>query len=455
MSEVKEVQEAGAARVGTTLKDKWALLRLIGIGGTGAVYEARHRNGKRVAVKIMHEHLGGSNIQRARFMAEGHAANRVGHPAVVSVLDEDVDEHGSPFLVLDFLEGMTVAQRAERLGGRLAPEEALKFVDELLDVLVAAHAQSILHRDIKPENLFLTTSGELKVLDFGIAHFAERALASFRTESGTLLGTPAFMSPEQAAGNFDELDERTDIWSAGATLFTLLSSELVHPAPNGNQQVALAMTRPARSLATAAADLPKALVAVVDRALCFSPADRWRDAKAMQRAVRLLRDQWTAIQSAPDLVPAELSTLVDVDTTRTTLANRTTSGFSRRSDPGRRSRSFWLLGLIAAAIAFIVFASSKRIDTASAPAAIAPRGPASVSVHSAVPVPAPPAAPIKERIDEPESRTPAAAAREPSTETRGKPKPRKERAPAATAPSSPLPDSPGEESDKDLMNHRY
>jgi serine/threonine-protein kinase len=340
----------------------------------------------------------------------------------------------------------------------LASEEALKFVDELLDVLVAAHAQGILHRDIKPENLFLTTSGELKVLDFGIAQFAERALASFRTESGTLLGTPAFMSPEQASGNFDELDERTDIWSVGATLFALLSSEFVHPAPNGNQQVALAMTRPARSLASAAPELPRALVAVVDRALRFSPAERWQDAKTMQWAVRILRANWTSIVSAPERIPGELSTLVDGEgSKRTTLASGSPSGFSRKSDPGYRSRPFWFLGGGAALLAFIAFASSRRPSIDSAPSAVTPQETTSLKSSPAPFGPAPPAAVIVENSAESESRAPANGASEPSADMRQKPKSRRATtpAPSVSASSSQAAAPPRLELDTELMNHRH
>src|SRR6185437_14628179 len=154
-------------RVGTTLRDKWTLERLLGVGGMAAVYVAAHKIGRREAIKILHPEVARSPELRARFEQEAHAVNRLKHPGAVEIHDIDVTEDGAPFLVMELLEGESLAARAKRPGG-VEGGEMLRFVDELLDVLAAAHAQGIIHRDVKLDNLFVQRDGRLKVLDFGI-----------------------------------------------------------------------------------------------------------------------------------------------------------------------------------------------------------------------------------------------------------------------------------------------
>src|SRR5262249_12850382 len=153
--------------------DKWRLDRLLGVGGMAAVYEATHRNKKRVAVKLLHAEFSQNADLRTRFLREGYAANVIEHPGAVSVLDDDVTDAGAAFLVMELLEGETLDQRWERMAGRLPAAEVFGFADQLLDVLAVAHTKGIVHRDIKPENLFVTREGTLKVLDFGIARVFE------------------------------------------------------------------------------------------------------------------------------------------------------------------------------------------------------------------------------------------------------------------------------------------
>src|SRR5580700_9392234 len=201
------------ARVGQTLKGKWRLDVLLGVGGMAAVYGATHRNGSRVAVKILHPELSTNADVRARFTREGHAANAVGHEGAVKVIDDDVAEDGSLYLVTELLDGETLEDRRVRSGGRLSEDEVLSVADQLLDVLAAAHAKGVVHRDIKPANIFLSRSGQLKVLDFGIARLRELSTGgSLATKSGSAMGTPAFMSPEQARGLWNEVDGRSDVW---------------------------------------------------------------------------------------------------------------------------------------------------------------------------------------------------------------------------------------------------
>ncbi len=275
-------------RLGMVLQDKWKLDALLGVGGMAAVYAATHRNGKRVAVKMLHAELGHDEEIKRRFLQEGYAANAIQHDGAVSVLDDEVAPDGSAFIVMELLEGETLEQRWERGGRKMDPREALSVADQVLDVLAAAHAKSIVHRDIKPENLFVTRTGQVKVLDFGIARVLEarQTQSATSTRAGTVMGTPAFMAPEQALAHWDEVDGRTDLWAMGATLFTLVTGLLVHDGETPNEQLVRAATRPAPPVATVRPDLPRAVAQVIDGALAFERERRWSDAAAMQSAVQ-------------------------------------------------------------------------------------------------------------------------------------------------------------------------
>ena len=271
-------------RVGTELAGRWTLERVLGVGGMGQVFSATHRNGRRAAIKVLRPELSGAPSVVKRFVQEGYAANRVGHPGAVSVLDDGVADDGSIFLVMDLLEGETLKARLAH-GGPLPVAEALRFADEVLVVLAAAHAKGIIHRDIKPENLFVTTDGAIRVLDFGIARVRELSSESGATESGMTMGTPAFMPPEQARGQSSRVDARADLWALGATMFALLTGEPIRGAETGREELFLAMTKPARPIATVLPDLPSRVARVVDRALAFDPEDRWPDALTMRQAI--------------------------------------------------------------------------------------------------------------------------------------------------------------------------
>jgi len=295
------------ARVGTTLRGKWHLDALLGLGGMGAVYAATHPNTSRVAIKILHAELSIHADVRSRFLREGRAANIVGHPGVVRVIDEDVAEDGSVYLVLELLDGEHLDARAMRHGGTLSVDEVLSVADQILDVLIAAHAKGIVHRDLKPENALLTREGVVKVLDFGIARLKELSSASSATKDGSTLGTPAFMAPEQARGLWDEVDGRTDLWAVGATMFYLLTGKLVHKGRTSVETLLAACTAEAPSLRSVAPEVPEPVAALVDKSLAFSRDSRWSDAASMQHALRRAYESIhrSPITSAPKLVVPE------------------------------------------------------------------------------------------------------------------------------------------------------
>src|SRR5262245_12957188 len=214
-----DVEDFAERRVGTTLRDKWRLEKLIGVGGMAAVYVGVHKIGRREGIKILHPAIARSKELRARFEQEAHVANRFKHPGAVEIRDVDVTEDGCPLLVMELLEGETISDKARR--GPVDLGDLLRWTDELLDVLAAAHAQGIIHRDIKLDNLFVTTEGRLKVLDFGIARVRDGAVTSWKTAMGATLGTAPYMPPEQVQGR--EIDGRADLFAVGATMFRLIA----------------------------------------------------------------------------------------------------------------------------------------------------------------------------------------------------------------------------------------
>jgi serine/threonine protein kinase len=284
--------DCGSARdrLGRTLGGKYHLKEVLGAGGTAVVYRASTPDGQMVAVKVLHDHLSRSEEVCRRFVREGQLGNVLDHPGTVRVLDHGSTEEKCPYLVLEFLEGESLEERRVRNGGRLEMWETLDFCDQLLAVLEIAHAKSIVHRDIKPSNLFITTTGVLKVLDFGIARFTEDTSSATSTKTGTMVGTPAFMPPEQALSRPRDVDARTDIWSVGATLFTLLSGEHVHIAETSSEHLVKAATLHARSLARALPGVPANVEALVARCLSFDKNERWATATSMRTELTYVRD---------------------------------------------------------------------------------------------------------------------------------------------------------------------
>ncbi len=270
--------------LGRVLCGKYRIDRLIGIGGMASVFAGVHlRNANRVALKILHRESAADPAMRARFLREGYAANSVEHPGTVRVLDDDKAEDGSIFLVMELLDGETLDARFERSGRKLGTGAIVTLLLDVLDIIVAAHEKGVVHRDIKPENLFLTTDGTLKILDFGIARLRKSSKSS--TGGGEVLGTPAFMPPEQALGHSDEVDVLSDVWAIGATGFLLLSGEFVHSGTTAAEMVVRTGSQHARMLTSVAPQVPLALAVVIDRALSFNKVDRWPSAKAMRDAL--------------------------------------------------------------------------------------------------------------------------------------------------------------------------
>lgn len=290
ISEPDEEAVRAQARVGALIAGKWKVERVLGIGGMATVYQAVHEhNGRKVALKILHDHLCHLDDVRERFMQEAHAANRIQHKGAVLALDDGELENGAPYLVLDFLEGQSLDRRWRKNNQLLSVEEVFAVAEQLLDVLESAHKNGVLHRDIKPENVFLTDTGEVKLLDFGISHVTG-VDRTHKTELGSMMGTPAFMAPEQARGRWGEMDARSDIFAVGASMYTLVSGHTIHDAETANELLLKVMTERVADVRKVAPHVPDKAAKVINRAVSFYKEDRYQSAFDMKVAVAAVNE---------------------------------------------------------------------------------------------------------------------------------------------------------------------
>lgn len=282
---ILEPEELAKGRIGQLLSGKWRLERLLGVGGMAAVFAAKHENNDRAAaIKVLHLEASLNQEVKRRFLREGYIANKVKHPGAVAVLDDGVTEDGAAYIVMELCQGETLQEHLDRHG--LADEATvLRWVDGLLDVLALAHKEGIVHRDLKPDNVFVLEGGGVKVLDFGVARI-RGGLSDLKTQAGLVLGTPAFMPPEQARGQSQRIDGRTDLWAVGAIMLAALTGKRVHTAKSPQECLFLAMTEHAKDMFDLAPEISPKLAAIIDKALEFELEDRWDDALAMQTAVR-------------------------------------------------------------------------------------------------------------------------------------------------------------------------
>jgi serine/threonine-protein kinase len=264
--------------IGELLDGKYLIERILGKGGMGAVYLAENvQIGRKVAIKVLHADLAVDDQLVARFRMEARAAAAIGHPGIVDVLDMGRSD-GAEFIVMERLEGETLAQRI-RARGALPAEEAIPIVIEALDALAAAHDKGIIHRDLKPDNLFLVErpARVVKILDFGISKFQD-AGDMLLTTTGAVMGTPLYMSPEQARGAKD-VTHLADLYAMGAILYEALSGRPPFTGSTYNEVIANVLMEPHPSLATTLPRMSADLSGVVDALLAKSPADRPQQAR--------------------------------------------------------------------------------------------------------------------------------------------------------------------------------
>jgi serine/threonine-protein kinase len=239
-------QTQGQSLVGAVLSRKYKLVRLIGEGGMGSVYATdQAQDGVVLAVKILKSEFLHDPQVLTRFLEEGKTCQRLIHPNILRVFDAAQAEDGSPYIVMELLDGVPLSAYTKN-GGRVPLGQAAAILQGILAGLAAAHAQGVVHRDLKPENVFLSrdASGQfhVKILDFGIAKVMDAAGGmGKKTQTGMLLGTPAYMSPEQIKSAKD-VDARADLWSAAVMLYEMLTGRIAFPAPTEYARLAAVLT---------------------------------------------------------------------------------------------------------------------------------------------------------------------------------------------------------------------
>lgn len=316
---------------GDLISGKYRLLRPLGAGGMGSVWAARNELTHRdFAIKFLHTELAQNQEALQRFFQEARICGQLRHPAVVDVFDLGQAEDGAPYLVMELLEGEGLDTRL-KAAGVLLPVEVAEWMAFVARGLEEAHVHGVVHRDLKPGNVFLARlpTGELvpKILDFGVSKATgEKGADHIRTVSGAVLGSPAYMSPEQARGEV-EIDGRSDIWSMGVILYESLTGQLPFKAANYNALMVAIMTQPHRPVHELAADVPPELAAVVDRALIKDRSLRIGQARelaerleaalaAMPQAARQHSTTQRRVRfaSSPHLTPAPRSGRLGVTT---------------------------------------------------------------------------------------------------------------------------------------------
>jgi eukaryotic-like serine/threonine-protein kinase len=276
-------------RIHTTIAGKYRIDRILARGGMGVVFVGEHTWTRRpVAVKLVSPFYAQNPEASARFLREARAAAMLRHPNAVDVLDMGETDDGSLFLVLELLEGTDVADLLERRV-KLSPRESAEIIAPILDVLSVLHEKGFVHRDLKPSNIFIAhgAAGRLtpKLLDFGLVKALRPDDASRATRAGVIMGTPQYMSPEQASGARD-LGHPADLWAIGAILYELTSGTVPFDGDSPTATLMAIISSDAKPLASVVPDVPEAFAKLVDAALARAPSARPRDARTFAEQLR-------------------------------------------------------------------------------------------------------------------------------------------------------------------------
>lgn len=274
------------ARIGATLQGRYRVERKLGEGGMGAVYEGEHLLiGRRVAIKFLHRELATDASAVGRFLREAKTATAVQHKHIVEVTDMGQAEDGAPYMVLEYLEGHDWAEELESSGPQSIPK-VVHIIRQVCDALSAAHARHVIHRDLKPENIFLIERGGdanfVKVVDFGISKIV--GAPNSMTKTGMVLGTPYFMSPEQARDS-KAVDHRADLYSLGVILFQAITGRFPFDAETYGSLVVQICTEAPPPIRDLRVDVPSALANIVNVLLAKDPAERIQSAAALKTAL--------------------------------------------------------------------------------------------------------------------------------------------------------------------------
>jgi serine/threonine-protein kinase len=392
VSEPRE-HDPGLAETGVALADgprpgtrvgEYEIERELGRGGMGVVFAARHPMiGKRVAIKVLDAYFSRDKNLVRRFLDEARAVNRIGHPNIIDVFSFGQLPDGRQYFVMEFLEGETMANWLAR--GRPDPREAQRLLLQVCEALEAAHREGIIHRDLKPENLWIARPkhGEpfIKVLDFGIAKLVADEDVSNVTKTGTVMGTPQFMSPEQCTGR--GVDHRTDIYALGVILFLIYCGALPFEGDSVAEILAAQLTRPPPK-PSELVNLPATLENLILCCLDKKPANR--PASAAELGLRLREIAQGGVAATALFAPVHHTGEPEAKA-REGLARDEEDGGHKEMPRSRRRVS--LLVLVAAALAGGAFAawltlrSGSPVPHATAPASSTVKTPAAAAPSAA------------------------------------------------------------------------
>lgn len=367
--------------------ERYERLDLIATGGMGAVWRGRDTVlGRGVAIKVLKPEYAESADFRARFEAEARHAASLHHPGIASVFDCGRLDDGTPILVMELVDGQPLS-RLLRPGQQVDPSEAVGLGRQAADALAAAHARGVVHRDIKPGNLLVTPQGELKITDFGIAR-AQGAAGI--TQTGEVLGTPHYLSPEQAAG--EETSPASDVYSLGVVLYECLAGRKPFDA---DTPVAIALAHLRKEPDPLPDSIPPGLTALVMRAMSKNPADRYADGGELATALRDLPedppgDSTTRVLAAP--VAAAAAAAAGASRIRRTTTTRTPPADEPRRAARKRLPGWWPIALLALLLIglLIALAVAQSGDPKPPPSQPAPTHhprsrPSSTPTHSSSP----------------------------------------------------------------------
>jgi serine/threonine-protein kinase len=383
---------------------------LIGEGGMGRVYLALHPGiGRRAAIKVLAPGEAEDPHVVSRFITEARAANAIRHPNIVDIYDSGVLKTGTPYIVMEYLDGDPLSRALLR--GPASFEDAIDWTCQIAEALAAAHAHDVVHRDLKPDNLFLVTDPrrpgkkQVKVLDFGIAKLQRRTLGQVhKTRTGALLGTPLYMSPEQCKST-KEIDSRTDIYSLGVILYELVTGKRPFDGDGVYAVINLHVSEPPVPPSTYRPDLPPELEAIILQALAKAPDERQEsmavllsrlelvrgDARASEDALARARSQSVTVVQHPALPPTlrETGTLGDAAVSKSATAPTANMHHRRR---------IWLSAATASGIVLVGFVLWRPLTRKPLPAP-EKRAPYSESLAPQAALPPSPASTMPEAVD--------------------------------------------------------
>jgi serine/threonine protein kinase len=339
--------------IGSTLAGNYQIQSLLGTGGMGVVYKARHGLMDRiVAIKMLQAQLVSDSLSVARFHQESKAASRINHPNVITIHDFGISAQGLPYIVMDYLNGEPLSD-AIRESGQISVDRTLKIAMQTCDALAQAHKQGVVHRDLKPGNIVLTTFNEdkdyVKVVDFGVAKLMNQD-GQRLTQAGEVCGSPVYMSPEQCMGQ--ELDARSDIYSMGIVLYETLTGKLPILGKTMVDTMSKHCSEMPPSFKVSRPDLyiPERLEAIVFKALAKDPADR------QQSMDELKSDLESAIPRA-----GRTSTLRTADSLVAPALKNTVISKSTQSSLAISKYSFMFMGLGAVLTFLLAFVGFKMM----------------------------------------------------------------------------------------------